>query len=266
MKKRDYSNLIKTLISAVVIAACFIAGFKMMPEDFTEIFRWWITLFALGVTFVPSASLLFAGFHDKGWIFSKVLGIAFTGWLLWLLSSMKLFKFTETNCLICLFICLAVNLAILFVVAKTRSKKAGKKLLGCVGEVLPSDFGTISSMLAAEAVFTALFFMWLYLKCFNPKAFGTEKFMDYSFMASILRSDYMPPNDPWLSGHTINYYYVGQYLASFMTRLSQVTCERGYNLMLMTISAMGFSLPYSIVHNVAETFTAGFDKMSAFMK
>ncbi len=266
MNKRDYSNLRKTIISVLVIGGCFFAGYKLMPDDCLAILSWWLTLLALGVTFVPTASLLFAGFHDKGWIFSKVLGIAFAGWLMWLLSSMRFMKFTETNCLITVIVCFVINLAVLFVTAAIRSKKESKKYFKCVGEILPSDFGTISSMLAAEAIFSALFIMWVYLKCFNPKAYGTEKFMDYGFMAAILRSDYMPPNDPWLAGHTINYYYVGQYLASYVTRLSRVSCADGYNLMLMTIASMGFALPYTIAHNIAEAFTASFDKMSVFTK
>ena len=88
-------------------------------------------------------------------------------------------------------------------------------------------------------MFFSLFMFFTYIRCFKPYAYGTEKFMDYGFMTTMMRSDYMPPQDFWFSGTKLNYYYVGQFMAAFLTRLSFVNVSHGYNLMLMMVAAFG---------------------------
>ena len=78
--------------------------------------------------------------------------------------------------------------------------------------------------------------------------------MDYGFMQAMFKSDYMPPEDMWLAGQPINYYYVGQFMATYMTKLANTTVEFGYNLTLNMLAALGFVLPCSIVYNAAENF------------
>ena len=74
--------------------------------------------------------------------------------------------------------------------------------------------------------------------------------MDYGFMTSMMRADYMPPQDTWYSGEAINYYYGGQYLAAFITKLSGVHVGAGYNLMRTMITAFSFMLPFSLVYQL----------------
>ena len=104
--------------------------------------------------------------------------------------------------------------------------------------------------LTFELLFLAVFIVGCYVKCFKPEAYGTEKFMDYGFMTSMMRSDYMPPEDFWASGTNLNYYYMGQYMATFMTKLSGVTVNSGYNLALMMLMAFCCMQSYSIVYEV----------------
>lgn len=255
MQTNKKLTLTKIVFSFIVLAGTFFLAGKLLSDDSGAFMKWWLTLLLLGIVFQPLSAVLFKSFKDNGWIFSKAIGMAFSGWLLWVLSSFKLLKFTFMNCIIVVSICLLLNLVILFVVRK----KKGTRVL----ESFNLNLDKAASIVAIEAIFTFAFLIWVYLRCFKPEAYGTEKFMDYGFMTAILRSEYMPPYDPWLSGNTINYYYVGQYLSSYMTRLSGVTAGEGYNLMLMTIAAMGFAMPYSIIVNVADTFASGVHKISA---
>ncbi|QHQ62506.1 hypothetical protein Ana3638_18375 [Anaerocolumna sedimenticola] len=112
----------------------------------------------------------------------------------------------------------------------------------------------ITAMITEELLFLFLFLIWTYIRGFKPEAYGTEKFMDYGFMTIMMRGDYMPPKDLWFAGSTINYYYVGQYMAAFMTKLSLCTVNVGYNLMLMTLAAFAFVLPLSLIYNVTQNF------------
>ena len=54
--------------------------------DKTDFIRqWWMLAFLMGMLAMPVTGRLFCGFEDKGWIFSKVLAIAVTGFLTWFL-------------------------------------------------------------------------------------------------------------------------------------------------------------------------------------
>ena len=81
---------------------------------------------------------------------------------------------------------------------------------------------------------------------------GLEKFMDYGFVNSILRSGDVPPKDMWFAGESINYYYYGQYVSAFITRLSGIKTEIAYNLMMATLFAFSMALCFTIVTNLLK--------------
>ena len=73
-------------------------------------------------------------------------------------------------------------------------------------------------------------------------------------MMSMFKSDYMPAPDMWFSGNGINYYYVSQYMATFLTKLAGVPVSVGYNIAMMMLAAMAFALSYSIGNNLMHIF------------
>lgn len=222
-------------------------------DDFVYIFEWWFTLLVIGAVFMPMSMLVFKNFKDKGWIFSKVLGTALSGWLMWYLSSLHILKFTQTGCYIVLGLCLAVNAVILYFGIKKKE--------------FNFNINNGIDIIAGEAIFFLFFVVWCYIKGFKPEAYGTtEKLMDFGFMQAMYKSDYMPPEDLWLAGKDLNYYYVGQFMATYLSKVSNVGVEYGYNLMLMMISAMGFSLPASIVLNVAADKLKDSEKKEGFCR
>lgn len=240
---------IKCGVSLIGMLGLMLLGSWILQSDFGEFIQWWFTLLTLGIVFFPLTHLMFHRFHDGGWLFSKVIGIALSGWLMWMLSSIRILKFSRTNSMICIGIFLVLNVFIfLWYIKKYKSQDKA---------VIPKDKSNylekISSVLTAELIFLAFFLGWCYLRGFKPEAYGTEKFMDYGFMTTMMRADYMPPEDLWFSGNGINYYYVGQYIATYLTKLSGVIVGRGYNFMLMTLAALSFALPYSIMNNVMGT-------------
>ncbi|MCR5685049.1 MAG: hypothetical protein K6G81_06440 [Lachnospiraceae bacterium] len=220
-------------------------------SDLQYFISWWFTIFALGLTFLPLSYLIFKRFWDCGWIFSKAVGIGITSWLVWFLSSCHILKFTTGGIWVVLVLSLAANAALL--VYLIRNKK------------FSISMSNILNMLITEAVFTAVFAFWIYLKCFKPEAYGTtEKLMDFGFMQAMFKSEYMPPEDMWLSGHDLNYYYVGQFIATYLSKLSGVGVEYGYNLMLMMVAAFAFSMPASIVANACRDMFADEKKKGSF--
>jgi YYY domain-containing protein len=103
----------------------------------------------------------------------------------------------------------------------------------------------------AEALFVIGFVACALLRSYVPDVWQTEKPMDMAFINSINRSAWFPPNDPWLSGVTINYYYYGHYIVAWLIRLTGVEPTQGFNLGL----ALFFGMSASAVFTVAASLS-----------
>ena len=91
---------------------------------------------------------------------------------------------------------------------------------------------------AGFCFFSVLMFIAFWIKGYKPLIdFQTEQYMDYGFMNAIYRQKKLPFEDMWCAGRKVNYYYLGQAAAVYLCRLSGVTPEYGYNLMLCTLFA-----------------------------
>ena len=85
-----------------------------------------------------------------------------------------------------------------------------------------------------------------------PDIHGLEKFMDFGFLNSILRSDYFPPKDMWYTPLTINYYFFGHLATAVLTKLSFLPSFITFNLMIATLFTLTFSAAFSIGVNLFE--------------
>jgi uncharacterized membrane protein len=101
-----------------------------------------------------------------------------------------------------------------------------------------------------EIFFFIAFGIWTFINGFAPAAYGVEKFMNYGYMMSMIRADTLPANDMWYSGYKINYYYGGQYYATFLTRLLFSKPQYVYNIMISFISSTLFIGVYSLVNQM----------------
>ncbi|MCR5829606.1 MAG: hypothetical protein K6F93_04550 [Lachnospiraceae bacterium] len=236
------TDLFKYGFMAVLYIVAFAIAGVLLRGDFWQFFGWWWTLIAAGVIFMPVGILLFGKFNDCGILFCSTLGVAVMSWLSWLFASIGFIPFTTWGCVIILILCTMINIAVIISVKKIR------------GSFLPERFdlkSKIIPMLISGFIFLVVFLIWTYIRGFKPEALGdTESIMDYAFMKSMDRANYMPAEDMWMAGKSFNYYYLGQYIATFLSKLSGVGVGYGYNLMLMTEAGLAFALPYSLVMNV----------------
>ncbi|MBP5491103.1 MAG: hypothetical protein J6Y10_10990 [Lachnospiraceae bacterium] len=252
---KRYTYLYATVFAVFLFFLFFSLGLHYLgSSDFSYVLRWWLTLLILGLAFQPLTIVIFRNLRDGGWLFSKTLGIALAGWLMWFLSSCRLFKFSRFNCAIAVLVVFIINLGIYYLMDVRKARKASLR-----------KFFTderICAIIGVEAIFFCAFVFWCYLKGVNPKAYGTERFMDYGFMMSMFKSDYMPPKDVWLAGKSINYYYVGQYLMTYLTKLAGVPVAHGYNIAMAMLASMGFALSYSIGNNLMNIYLSYRSKKS----
>ena len=222
-----------------VLLAAALAGLSafLLKGDVWTFWTWWLLAFLMGMVAMPVTGRLFAGFEDKGWMFSKVLAITVTGFLTWFLVTAKILPFTAATCIGVSVVC-AVGCGVLY-------HFQGKNGIDC----FPS--GKVNLIYGEEILFFIFFLMWTYFAGFRPQAYGTEKFMDYGFMEAMMRSTTLPARDLWYSEGTINYYYGGQYFAVFLTKLTGSKVELTYNLMRTFVAAFAFALPFSLVRQMS---------------
>ena len=183
---------------------------------------------------MPLSAWVFRHFDDRGWLFSKSLGIFLTAWVFFVLNTAHIVSFIQRNCLIVTGLLIALNILAFF-------KLDMREIFRGV------DLKLIA---VEEAMFFVVFAVWVYIIGFKPEAYGTEKFMDYAFMTSMTRSLYMPFEDMWFSGESINYYYGGQYIAAWLVKASGIGVGVGYNIMRATVAAFSFVMPFSLCYQL----------------
>ncbi len=203
-----------------------------------SIFLWWASIFLLGIAFLPLSFSVFGKFDDGGWLFSKVIGLFLSAWILWIFNVLHALEFRQRNILLIVLVLAAANYGILL--WRRKKQKIDLKSLNVRWKLV----------LVEEILFTGLFALAVYIIGFRPEAYGTEKFMDYGFLTAMSRSVYMPFEDPWYAGYTVNYYYGGQYMAAFLMKMTGDAAGVSYNLMRGTVTAFSFALPFSLTYQL----------------
>ena len=82
----------------------------------------------------------------------------------------------------------------------------------------------------AEAVFAVTYALGALLASFAPDVWNTEKPMDMAFITAINASEHFPPHDPWMSGESLNYYYLGHLAFAWPIELLGLRPDTGYLL------------------------------------
>ncbi len=155
----------------------------MTQIDFQSLIIWWFWLFISGIIFIPITTRVFASFFDKGYLFAKVFSLTTTSFLVFILGIFHLLPFTHYTIIGVMGFLLAINL--LYWDKRITSKD-------------------IRVFLGEEILFFALLCVWAQVRSFQPDIFGLEKYMDFGFLNTILRTTYFPPKDMWYAPLPIN--------------------------------------------------------------
>lgn len=187
------------------------------------VIRWILALELLGIIVFPMMFLVFHRFLHAGYPLSKAAGLLVAGYLSWLIPSLHLLPFSQS-----LIILVIISIAYVNYLLFLRNREVMMKFFR-------ERWWSIAGY---ELLFFIVLSLFLALKSYNPDIFWSESSMDFGFLNAVIRADYFPPIDPWIEGERINYYYFGHYLAGFLTKLSGVTANYGYNLFFATIPAL----------------------------
>ena len=204
---------------------------------------WYFTLTFLGLVTFPLVYWLLPGLPDRGYAFSRTLGLLVWGYVFWILASLGILQNNPGG--------LVFALIVLLILSGWAATHVGVDGFRAWWE---RQRGTV---LVAELLFLAAFGLMTYIRGANPDLASTEKPMELMFINSILRSPTFPPHDSWLAGYAISYYYFGYVMAAMLTMLTNVSASVGFSLMLATVFALGAMGAWGVAHNLLEAVKQG---------
>ncbi|RME97802.1 MAG: hypothetical protein D6768_18855, partial [Chloroflexi bacterium] len=225
--------------------------------DFFAIFIWWLLLLFIGLIGWPLAFSLFRFLPDRGFTFIRPLGLLVSGYVLWLGATFRLLQNNPGGIVAALAVTLVAGL-----IWHRRQVAAGhsESLVAWLRQQW-------RYALAVELLFALAFAGWVYYKAHNPniETVGGEKWMEIAFVNGILRSPNFPPQDPWLSGFGISYYYFGYVLVSMLTQLAGLISTTAFNLYIPTLFAATLTGALGIGMNLVQLFNAERDSATAHL-
>jgi uncharacterized membrane protein len=206
--------------------------------------NWYFYLLILGIIFFPLTRKILAKFAvDSGYPFAKTFAIIFLSYTAYLLSTLKILPFERIGLFFLLIIFILLNSFLL-----------KKKTFSFNNQTQTTK---IPIIFFEEILFLSSFLFLVFIRGQESSIRSLEKFMDFGFINSILRTRFFPPLDMWYSadkinpnGYPINYYYFGHLTGALLIKLTGIKNFIGYNLILATIFAQGITLVFSIVINL----------------
>ena len=209
--------------------------------DWVSAAIWLAVAQAIALITFPLSFVVFRPLADKGWLFSKGLGLLLLGLVVWLLSSLEVMAFTRAAVIVG---AAALSLFNLLILVRRREE---------IRAFFREHWNTV---LIAELVFLVAFAAFVLVRMANPDLWhpfrGGEKPMDMAYLNAVLKSVHMPPYDPWFSGGYINYYYWGQFLVGTLIHATGIAPEIALNLAVPLFFAMTAAFSYSVAYNLAS--------------
>src|ERR1035437_5999967 len=209
----------------------------MSFSDATDILKWFLVFLLVGTAFLPLTFAIFESLKDKGYIFSKIIGVAIISYFVFLMGTLRILQFSEFSVFLAVTIFFLINYGIF--IAKKK-------------HLLPMLKKNIKIFLLEEIIFLAGLSFWVYVRANSPDIHGLEKFMDFGFLNSILRSSYFPPKDMWYTPLPINYYFFGHLITAVLTKISSIPSFISFNLMIATLFALTFTTTLSLGMNLFD--------------
>ncbi len=210
---------------------------------FEPTLTWYLTTTLIALALAPLVMLLFASVTDRGASIVRPLSALLFIWPVWFLASLGdgLVPFDRRT--------LWVALALFALVSWAIGLRAGML-----------KRASLLHLAAAEAAYLALFCAYVWLHGFAPSVTGPlsvdqEKPSDLMMLASTMRADSMPPLDAWLSGETINYYYLGYVIWAAPANMIDTNPAVAFNLALASTFAMTVVATIGTVANILSRFT-----------
>jgi YYY domain-containing protein len=205
-----------------------------------DFLSWYLVITIIGLVTFPITYRLLPSLPDRGYAFSRILGLLIWAYLFWLLASLGVLRNDIGG--------LSFGLAVLLVISFLAFRQIP------TAELRNWWSSNRRLVIFIEALFLVAFAGWAFVRAANPEILGTEKPMELAFINAILRSPVFPPQDPWLSGYSISYYYFGYVMTAMLAKLTATPGSIAFNLALALVFALSAVASFGIVYSLLVVF------------
>ena len=201
-----------------------------------ELFQMWALVEALGLLCLPLTMTVFHNLPDRGWAFSKAIGVALLAFCVWLpLMTLHFLPFTQLFILGVLLILFAFNLVGYVHMRHTIAKAVRLN---------------IPYIALTECIFLGMVFLLGYMRSYLPDIRSYEMYMDEGFISAIMRSTHFPPNDMWFAGYSINYYYYAHFTVAMLAKLLGQSPSIAFNTGICMFFGLTASSLFGVTSNI----------------
>lgn len=209
----------------------------------TDLIPWLLTAEIVGLAAFPLVFRAFPRLTDRGFGLSIPAGMLMVSTTIWLLSYVNVLPNDRWAWWLVVGLVAAGGF-----VAVRRHIPELKDLLTERWPVL----------LTAQLVFLTFFLLFALLRSHDPNITNTEKPMEILMLNAAVSAESAPPEDPWLAGEPVAYYYGGYWNLGGIATLSSVPTANGFNLSLALIGGMAASAMFSLVYSMVARDRGGF--------
>ena len=202
-----------------------------------DFLTWLIAIELIGIIALPIVYYLTPWLPDRGYSLAKPVALLLVFYPLWLLASTP---FIPNSTLIIWLILIALIAVSVWLFRRYRS------------EIVSFYKREQSALIIMEVVFITVFSIWVLLKIYDPGINHTEQPMDFAFLNASTSSQHFPPQDPWLAGESVSYYYLGYLIFGGVSRLADVSTSVSYNLALATVAGMAATVIFGLAYNLVR--------------
>ena len=208
-----------------------------MGLNLFDIAIWWLVLEIIGFLALPISCYFCRNLKDSGYCASKPLGLLLVTYISWIISIVVGYSYISV-------------LLSLVVIAAFSFWIYIKK------DVVHFDNKYIIKF---EVIFLLAFLIFAFIRAYSPDIYwtGGEKFMDMTFINSMLRTTGFPPLDPWMSGTVTYYYYFGYLVVSNLINITGILPSIAFNLATASFFALSFTTAFGIGFNITEKIKYG---------
>lgn len=247
----NYLTPMLVLLVALLLGAAFVFGesdaervWEWLRDEGTAIFLWWLLTSLAACAVMPLLFRLLPTLPSRGYALARAAGVMLVGFVFWFAASLGLWANTPGA------IVLAWLIVLVFALYVWRRGEARFE-----GWAWLRENGAF--VLTVEILFIALLVGWAMFRAHEPEVRSTEKPMEMMFLNSIRHSEFFPPNDGWLAGYSISYYYFGYVIMAGLADLSAVNSGIAFGLMSALLFALSGIGILGVVYDLVRASKGG---------
>ncbi len=115
----------------------------------------------------------------------------------------------------------------------------------------------LGSLALSEALFVAGFAWAAWMTAHDPAPFGTERLMDMGLLQGVSTATAFAPEDVWLAGEPVQYYWMGHQMIAVLGALARTPPEATYQLGLAWVLGATMQLGYGCARALGAGWRTG---------